>query len=138
MLYSSAYFPFLSISSLWEPCSTICPLSRTRILSAILTVEYLWLMIKADLPFISFLSLEKIFISVWGSRALEGSSKITSCAPLKKARATAIICHCPILNSSPFLNHLPRMVSYPEEKLEIFLSAVLCFAASLILLISFF
>src|ERR1035441_2835719 len=79
-------------------------------MSACMAVVKRWVIMSAVLPAVRVRKRPSQSCSAQESIELVGSSKITSEASLKKARARAMRCHSPPLSSAP-PNHLPSNAS---------------------------
>ena len=83
---------FFLRSSSWEPISAIWPFLRTRMRSAILTVEKRWEMSTALLPSVSSENPSNTSYSARASSAAVGSSRMSNCASRMYARPRATFC----------------------------------------------
>mmetsp|Transcript_849 Transcript_849/g.1249 ORF Transcript_849/g.1249 Transcript_849/m.1249 type:complete len:175 (-) Transcript_849:1861-2385(-) len=115
MFHIWAYSPSNSNSSLCVPLSTIFPLLRTMIWSALLIVESLWAMVIVVRFFLSLCRASCTPCSVLVSRALVASSNKTIGGFFSKHLAIATLCFSPPDNFSPLS---PTVVSHLSVKLS--------------------
>mmetsp|Transcript_47496 Transcript_47496/g.113087 ORF Transcript_47496/g.113087 Transcript_47496/m.113087 type:complete len:151 (-) Transcript_47496:1479-1931(-) len=111
--HSSAYEPPCSMSCGWGPSSMIRPSEITAILFALMTVESRCAMMTVVRPFVITSNASWIWCSVWVSRALVASSRITIFGFFRIVRAMATRCFSPPESRSP---RSPTLVSYPSGK----------------------
>ena len=109
--HNEAYFPFCWISWLWLPCSIINPFSITKIISAWITVESRWAIIKHVFPFAAKISSLWTCFSVIVSNDEVASSRMQAFGCFRINRAIAIRCFSPPDSARP---RSPTLVSRPS------------------------
>src|SRR5207247_4016066 len=129
MSCSCRYRPPRASSSSCVPRSTLRPPATPRIWSALRTVESRWAIRNVVRPAISRSSASRITASVRESIELVGSSRTSTGASLRNARATAMRCRSPPESVTP---RSPSTVSYFCGRRSMNSCALAAFAASTI------
>src|ERR1700754_55042 len=109
--------PGLAASTAWVPCSTISPRSNTRIRSRLLTVDSRCAITIEVRPFISRSIACWISASDSESRLEVASSRISTGASARNARAKATRCRSPpdsLTPRSPSMHVLPIQIEHHQ------------------------